>query len=161
MQRSVNKNSHDALTQTSQVKTVLRHFDKQIEAKTEEAHAHIQYWGNLYGFEKSIVLKNANRLCSPRSEFRIYSGAAKRLVGEVRLMRSEDVEASRDQKLVARYHFVRNYLHEILDLLQDDWDEVETFREEIEDLRYMHVEWVVGGRQWEVFESGPTISERH
>ncbi|CAD7958286.1 unnamed protein product [Amoebophrya sp. A25] len=127
-----------------QVKSVLQHFDQQVAQRIDEAKQNIEHWGNLFGFDKPSVLTHTGRLCSPRTKNRIYLDAIKRLVGEVRLSKFEGVEESTDQKAIARYHFTRSYVHDLMDLLEGEEAaaaDLDVFRTEIPDTRY---EFIIG-----------------
>ncbi len=54
-----------------QVKSVLQHFDQQMQLRLGEAKENILYWGNLFGFEKSQVQDYTGRLCSPRTKNKV------------------------------------------------------------------------------------------
>lgn len=101
-----------------QVKSVIRHFDDAIEAKLKEARELTGYWGNLYGYEKNEIIGFTQKISSPRTTNNIYRGAAQRLVGEIRMSVREKISESSDQKAIARFCFIKESVHNLLDILE-------------------------------------------
>ena len=78
----------------------------------------VGYWGNLYGYEKDEIVSFTQKISSPRSTNNIYRAATQRLVGEVRMNVREKINESSDQKAIARFQFIKESVHNLLDILE-------------------------------------------